>query len=121
MEAELDPRPGGIFRVTQTGKSRVVARGEYVEVDPPRRIVFTWGWEQIEGLPAEMHGLLPGTSTVEVDLVADGEGTILRLRHSGLRDEADRQVHVTGWKMTLDRLKKAAIGGDPGANPFAGF
>src|SRR3989442_13554655 len=43
VEAELDPRPGGIYRVNVTG--RAVARGQYVEVVPNRRAVFTWGWE----------------------------------------------------------------------------
>lgn len=119
VDAELDPRPGGIFRVTQTGRSRVVARGEFVEVEPPRRLVFTWGWEQVEGLPEGMAGLEPGTSTVEVDLVPDGDGTILRLRHSGLPSEACCRVHTAGWDVTLDRLVVAGAGGDPGVNPFA--
>ena len=118
-DAELDPRPGGLFRVTVTGTSRVVARGRYVEVDPPRRIVFTWGWEQIEGLPEGMNGLLPGTSTVEVDLTADGDETILHLRQRGLRTDPERQVHIRGWDQTLDRLVIVAGGGDPGPDPLA--
>ncbi|MGH2684911.1 MAG: SRPBCC family protein [Actinomycetota bacterium] len=118
VDAELDPRPGGTFRLTVTGRSRVVARGEYVEVDPPRRVVFTWGWDQIDGLPGGMAGLMPGTSTVEVDLVADGDTTILRLRHSGLPAEAEQRVHTEGWALTLDRLVIVAAGGDPGPDPF---
>ena len=118
-DAELDPRPGGVFRVTVTGKSRVVARGRYVEVDPPRRIVFTWGWEQIDGLPEGMDGLLPGTSTVEVDLLADGDATILHLRQTGLRTDPERQIHIRGWDQTLDRLVVVAGGGDPGPDPLA--
>jgi uncharacterized protein YndB with AHSA1/START domain len=119
FDAELDPRPGGVFRVTATGRSRVVARGEFLEVDPPNRVVFTWGWEQVEGLPAGMAGLDPGSSTVEVVLVADGDGTLVRLRHSGLPDEAEREVHTYGWDMSLSRLAIAAPGGDPGPHPFA--
>ena len=46
--AELDPRPGGLYRVNVTG--REVTRGEYVEIVPHSRIVFTWGWEG-EGSP----------------------------------------------------------------------
>ena len=112
-------RPGGLFRVTVTGRSRVVARGRYVEVDPPRRIVFTWGWEQIEGLPDGMVGLLPGTSTVEVDLQADGDSTILHLRQSGLRSDPEREVHIRGWDQTLDRLMIVASGSDPGPDPLS--
>ncbi|MGH3007760.1 MAG: SRPBCC family protein, partial [Gaiellaceae bacterium] len=69
-KAELDPRPGGIYRVDIN--DRAVARGEYVEIDPPRRVVFTWGWES-EG---EGHAVLPGSSRVEISLEPDGEGTI---------------------------------------------
>jgi uncharacterized protein YndB with AHSA1/START domain len=118
VDAELDPRPGGLFRVTVTGRSRVVAKGEYVEVRPPSRVVFTWGWEQIEGLPEGMDGLLPGTSTVVVELEADGDGTILRLRQSGLRTDPEKEVHIGGWEQTLDRLVKVASGGDPGPDPM---
>ena len=118
VDAELDPRPGGLFRVTVTGRSRVVAKGEYVEVDPPSRIVFTWGWEQIEGLPDGMDGLLPGTSTVEVTLEPAGEDTILRLRQTGLRTDPERNIHIQGWEQTLDRLVIVASGGDPGPDPM---
>lgn len=119
VDAELDPRPGGVFRVTVTGKSQVVASGRYVEVDPPKRIVFTWGWEQLDGLPDGMNGLLPGTSTVEVTLMAQEEGTILRLRQTGLRTDPEREVHIRGWGQTLDRLAVVAAGGDPGPDPLA--
>lgn len=43
IEAELDPKPGGIYRVNVTGRD--IARGEYVEIAPPSKVVFTWGWE----------------------------------------------------------------------------
>ena len=118
VDAELDPRPGGTFRVTVTGRSRVVASGAYVEVDPPRRVVFTWGWEQIDGLPDGMRGLEPGSSTVEVDLAPEGDGTLLRLRHSGLPAAAMQAVHSEGWGLTLARLAVAAAGGDPGPSPL---
>jgi uncharacterized protein YndB with AHSA1/START domain len=64
VEATLDPRPGGIYRVNVTGAD--VVRGEYVEVSPNERVVFTWGWEG-EGNPVP-----PGSSTVEITLVPDG-------------------------------------------------
>lgn len=41
--AELDPRPGGTYRVEMN--EQVIARGEYVAIDAPRKVVFTWGWE----------------------------------------------------------------------------
>lgn len=105
VAAELDPRPGGLFRVVQNDAG-FVARGEFVDVDPPRRVVFTWGWEGIDGL-------LPGESRVEVTLRPVGDGTLLRLRHSGLPSEPARQLHAYGWGEGLDNLVALAGGGAP--------
>lgn len=102
--AVLDPRPGGVYRVDVSPND--VAVGEYVELDPPRRVVFTWGWEGSEHVP-------PGSSTVEVTLTPDGDGTIVRLVHRGL-PEAAVPEHAEGWKHFLPRLVVAAAGGDPG-------
>jgi uncharacterized protein YndB with AHSA1/START domain len=98
-EAELDPTPGGVYRVRMTADS--IARGQYVEVEPPARVVFTWGWEGNAELP-------PGSSTVEITLRADGDETVLRLRHSGLPDEGSRAMHEEGWTMYVGRLVEAA-------------
>ena len=116
-EAELDPRPGGVFRVLMSEPLHTVASGTYLEVEPPRRIVYTWGWEQQDWLPDAMR-VDPGTSTVEITLEPEGEGTILRMRHTGLPTESACQFHDGGWDLTLDRLVVAAEGGDPGPNPF---
>jgi uncharacterized protein YndB with AHSA1/START domain len=106
IEAELDPRPGGLFRVTMNDIGHV-ARGLFLEVEPPTRLVFSWGWEGIDGL-------LPGESTVEVQLVPDGDSTLLRLRHSGLPSESACQIHAYGWGVGLDSLVEAAHArGDP--------
>jgi uncharacterized protein YndB with AHSA1/START domain len=107
-EATVNPEPGGIYRVTIQGSH--VALGEYVEVDPPRRVVFTWGWEG-EGSPG------PGASTVEVELLPDGAETLVRLTHRGL-SEIERDRHRVGWEHYLGRLSSAAAGRNPG--PDAG-
>jgi uncharacterized protein YndB with AHSA1/START domain len=107
--ATLDPRPGGIYRVEIS--SQVIARGEYVAVEPPERIVFTWGWE---GDDAQTP---PGSSSVEVTLTPDGDGTIVRLVHTGLPTPESVEQHGHGWTMYLDRLAIAASGGDPGPDP----
>ena len=107
-EADLDPRPGGVYRVEMGEK--IVALGEYVEVDPPRRVVFTWGWEGDDQLP-------PGSSTVTIELVPDGDATIVRLTHSGLPEGADA-AQLEGWKHFLPRLAIVASGGDPGPDPW---
>ena len=110
-QAELDPRPGGVYRVHVLPGN--VARGEYVEVVPHRRVVFTWGWE------GENSPLAPGASTVEVTLEPDGDGTIVRLVHRGLATDEARGLHATGWEHFLPRLQVAASGGDPGPDPWA--
>jgi uncharacterized protein YndB with AHSA1/START domain len=114
LEAELDARPGGVYRVKMwSGGS---AEGTYLVVDPPRRLVFSWGWRGVE-LPPGFADVPPGTTTVEVTFVADGDGTIINLRHTGLPTEAAEAVHRFGWTDYLPRLAIVRAGGDPGPEP----
>jgi uncharacterized protein YndB with AHSA1/START domain len=106
--AQLDARPGGVYRVDINGTD--VARGEFVTIEPPTRVVFTWGWE------AEDNPIRPGASTVEVTLTPDGEGTILRLVHRDLPEDA-KGAHAEGWDHYLPRLAATAGGSDPGKDP----
>ncbi len=101
QDVALDPRPGGICRVDLNGRD--VARGEYVEVVPYSRVVFTWGWENEGSTPR------PGGSTVEVTLSADGDGTLVLLRHLGLTPE-EQTNHGLGWDHFIPRLVAAAEG-----------
>jgi uncharacterized protein YndB with AHSA1/START domain len=109
VDATLDPQPGGIYRVNVTGSD--VARGEYVEVVPNERVVFTWGWED------ESNPVRPGSSTVEVTLEPDGGATIVRLRHLGLPGGRD-DPHAQGWEHYLARLAAAVSGRDAGTDPW---
>jgi uncharacterized protein YndB with AHSA1/START domain len=84
-----------------------IASGSFVELEPYRRIVFTWGWEN-EGDPVP-----PGSSPVEIDLAPDADGTLLTLTHSGLPAPA-REPHRGGWEHYLARLSVRAEGGDLG-------
>jgi uncharacterized protein YndB with AHSA1/START domain len=102
-EVRAEARPGGIFRVDVNGAD--IVRGEYRDVEPGRRVVFTWGWER-GGAP-----IPPGGSTVEITLTPDGDGTLLRLVHGDLPPEA-RGAHAEGWDAMLPRLD-AAITGAP--------
>ena len=95
ISADLEPRPGGTFRFEiQPGQ---FCEGEYVEIDPPRRVVFTWGWAD------PWFNLPPGFSRVEVDLEASGGGTWLRLVHRDLPGQI-RVLHDEGWTVFLGRL-----------------
>jgi uncharacterized protein YndB with AHSA1/START domain len=108
--ASFDARPGGEYRVgVIPGHS---AAGEFVELDPPRRLVFTWGWE---GGTSEVA---PGSSTIEIELVATGDATTLRFRHFGLPGAESVQSHAHGWEHYLARLATAAAGSDPGEDPW---
>ncbi|HEX6330307.1 MAG TPA: SRPBCC domain-containing protein [Actinomycetota bacterium] len=104
-EAVLEPRPGGTYRVHIP--HRGVARGEFVTVEAPHRIVFTWGWDGDGVVP-------PGSSTVEVTLHERDGATLVRLRHSGLPDEESGRAHEGGWRKYLGRLDAVTTGGNPG-------
>ena len=108
MSANLDARPGGVFDVEVTPTFR--ALGEYKEIDPPRSVAFTWGYEG--------SSVPPGSSLVRITLVPDGSGTIVRLEHSGLPDDEQRAGHTDGWVHYFERLEVVAAGGDPGTDPW---
>jgi uncharacterized protein YndB with AHSA1/START domain len=109
-KAELEPQPGGIFRVDLNGTH--ISRGEFLELNPPHRVVFSFGWE------GDTSIVKAGESTVEVTLTPEGDGTLLKLTHTELPDES-RGSHGHGWEHYLQRLSIAAGGGDPGEDPWS--
>ena len=109
--ADLDARPGGVYRVDMNGRD--VSRGESVEITPYSRVVFTWGWESDGSNP-----ITPGSTRVEISLARDGDGTLLTLTHTGLPQSAIAD-HTQGWDHYLARLVVVAEGRDPGPDPWA--
>jgi uncharacterized protein YndB with AHSA1/START domain len=107
---DFEARPGGPFRVEVIPGH--VASGEFVEVDAPRRLVYTFGWES-EGNPVP-----PGSSTIEIELIEADGGTRLTFVHSGLPTEEQQGSHAHGWDNYLARLATAARGEDAGRDPF---
>jgi uncharacterized protein YndB with AHSA1/START domain len=107
MRADLDPRPGGHFRVWMDDDR--VAEGEYLTLEPPHRLAFTWGWRGDAAIP-------PGSTTVEITLEAEGDGTRFVLRHSGLPDDASAYMHDQGWAMFSARLISVLRGETPPAS-----
>ncbi len=108
-QAESDPRPGGAHR-TVINPGHIMS-GAFVEVVPNRTVVYTWGWVDSALIP-------PGSTVVELVLLPDGEGTVLRLAHAMLPASA-RDGHGEVWDHYLPRLAVAASGGDPGPDPWA--
>jgi uncharacterized protein YndB with AHSA1/START domain len=90
--------PGGKWRsegVDVNGKSFAV-EGEYLKVEPPRYLCFTWrhDWEENTAV-----------TTVELEFQKTAEGTLLKLKHHGFTSESSRDDHEKGWKRVLGWLR----------------
>jgi uncharacterized protein YndB with AHSA1/START domain len=99
--AQLDLRVGGRLRVVMRDPAGEVfgGGGEFREIDPPRRLVFTWTWDRPEAGA--------GTQLVEVDLTdnADGTTTVV-LTNRGLRGTESMESHRDGWDASFDNLDR---------------
>jgi uncharacterized protein YndB with AHSA1/START domain len=104
-DAVVEPVPGGILRWTHENGATML--GRFVELDPPRRLVFSYGWE------GDLMGLPPEASTVDIQLEPSGTGTLLRLAHRGVPPDA-ADDHRRGWIHFLGRLRDAAQEITPG-------
>jgi uncharacterized protein YndB with AHSA1/START domain len=109
-DAQIDLTPGGVWRVNVTGDG--FASGRVLEVVENERVVFTWGWE--EGPPVR-----PGSTTVAIELVPEGDGTLIRLTHSSLPPE-EMEIHRQGWEHYLLRLAAVSERREPGPNKPGG-
>lgn len=104
--ALLEARPGGRFDLDILGAP---VRGRYLLLDPPYRLLISWGYAGSDRLP-------PGASTVEVRLSAERGGTRVVLEHRDL-PRPERPAHASGWTHYLARLRVAGSGRDPGPDP----
>jgi uncharacterized protein YndB with AHSA1/START domain len=111
-EAATEPQPGGLYLVKGVGTGGSVARGAFREVVPVHRLAYSFGWEGREEVP-------PGSSLIEIDLIERDGGTLLRMTHRDLPNEAQCASHARGWAHYLGRLAIAAAGRDPGPDPGA--
>ncbi|WP_206995259.1 SRPBCC family protein [Trinickia mobilis] len=94
--AEVDLRVGGRFRIlmrSPDGEDYDVS-GEYREVVPDQKLVFTWAWRST---PERQ-------SLVTIVFRREGSGTLLSLTHEQFFDEAARDHHLAGWMNLLDKL-----------------
>jgi uncharacterized protein YndB with AHSA1/START domain len=101
LKIVADIRVGGKYRwtlVNQEGEEMSVF-GEYRELVPEKKVVFTWKWDDDEAW--ENY-----TSEVSVEFSDHDRGTELRLTHVQLPSEESRDRHNQGWNSVLDRLEK---------------
>ena len=99
-EVELDPRVGGKFRILMRKPDGAVEHtGEYLAIEPPARLQFTWISENTDRLP----------SVVTVELLERGTGTEIVLTHRRL-PEAKVDGHRRGWTDILHTLGEALAG-----------
>jgi uncharacterized protein YndB with AHSA1/START domain len=99
LVAEVEPRVGGRYRVRfrKLDSTEHESSGEFLEIVPPERVVFSWRWKGgVED---------PGESRVEITLKAVPEGTELTFVHALLHDEETRRSHEGGWSGALDKLE----------------
>jgi len=99
-EIIAEARVGGKFRwdLSNAEGEEMTASGEYRELQPDRKIVFTWQWEDDEVW--ENH-----TSVVTVELSDAEGGTEVCLTHEQLPSEKSRDGHNGGWNSALDKLE----------------
>jgi len=111
ISADLEPVPGGRFRFEVVPGQ--FCEGQYILVERPHRLVFTWGWTD----PG--FGLAPGGSRVEVTFTAPGGDpgeTRIRLVHSGLAGDLGL-LHEDGWTRFFGRLIAVLADADAGDYP----
>jgi uncharacterized protein YndB with AHSA1/START domain len=97
--AEVDLRVGGRLRIVMRspGGEEFGGGGEYREITPPTRLVFTWLWDRPD--------VATGMQLVEVDFCEHPDGTTtVVVTNRGLLDERFRASHRDGWEESFDNL-----------------
>ena len=109
--ASFELRVGGRYQVEVLPDTKVL--GAFLEIEAPRRLVHTWGWDLASG-----GSVSPGSTVVSYELAEHGSGTRLRLCHRELPSVDTAGSHARGWAHYIPRLKALATGGDPGPDPW---
>jgi uncharacterized protein YndB with AHSA1/START domain len=106
LELTADLRVGGKYRwrLRTPDGAEMTATGEYREIEPREKIVYTWHWE--DDPEWENHD-----SVVTVVFIAKDAGTTeLRLSHENLPSLESRDNHTGGWNSALDRFARLVSG-----------
>lgn len=100
VTSEIDLRVGGNYKLNMRAPDGAAhnAFGVYREVDPPKRVVYTWSWEQEPDVRDTVV-------TVEFNDLGE-KGTEVVLRHTGLATAKQRESHTQGWTGILEKLEQ---------------
>ena len=107
-EVEVDPRVGGAVRVVMRNPhedAEYGGGGHYTVVEAPKKLAFTWVWDN------EPHETL-----IEVEFIEGDGTTTVHFTHSGLWSEETVRSHEGGWTAALDNLERtlaAPLGPEP--------
>lgn len=91
-EVQMHPKEGGPFTVV----------GQYEEVVPEEKLVFTWRWQHDEG-----EELNEETLVTILFRAVDASQTEITLRHERFGSDEERDSHTWGWQETFDRLEES--------------
>jgi uncharacterized protein YndB with AHSA1/START domain len=99
LSCEMDLRPGGKWHRSMRvpGGSVITKYGVYREVEPPGRLVFTYGSDY-------GNGTVDPETVVSLTFTEVPGGTRLTLWHTGFQDVAVRDSHIGGWTTTMEKL-----------------
>ena len=99
-DVQVDLREGGAFLLDMVDPEggHHTAFGEYREISPPHRLVYTWDWKQ------EDHRV--GETLVTVEFNAKADGTEVVMTHEKLPSIEMRDSHHEGWSSCLERLER---------------
>ncbi len=101
-DAEVDLRVGGVIRVVMRNPEKdeeFGGGGRYTEIDPPRRLAFTWIWDDNDT-----------RTLIELDFEEIDGATVVRFTHSDLWDEEAVRSHEEGWNRCFDNLAETLAG-----------
>ena len=98
VEVEADVRPGGRYRI-EASRHGIAVSGEYLVVEPARRLAFTWVWIDDDGASRD--------EAVDVAFAESGGGTTIVVRHTGpWDDDAPADAYRQGWDFVLAELSR---------------
>jgi uncharacterized protein YndB with AHSA1/START domain len=104
LDAQVDLRVGGeyCFHLSTETMGELKLRGQYREITPPVKLVYSWSWEGNAELESE-------SSLVTVEFVQIDKSTEIRLTHEQLPNAQSKEDHGHGWSGTFDKLGKYLV------------